>query len=216
MIFYVIDNLISEPVVTILSLLAFCGALVICITIHEFSHAFAASTLGDKTARRMGRLTLNPKAHLDPLGTLLIFFAGFGWGKPTPVNPYNVHRGPRIGMTVIALAGPASNLFLALVCTVLLKLLIPDVTLIKVFTYHLIHWNLVLAVFNMMPLAPLDGFKFLIGVVPVNLTDHIQNTERFGPFILLAIVFSDSILGTAILSRTISPVVTFLERTLLS
>ncbi len=146
------------------ALIAVAMILLVSLPFHEFSHALAAYRLGDSTAKYMGRLTLNPLAHLDPFGALLIVLAGFGWAKPTPYNPYNL-RGGKTGEVIVALAGPLSNLVLAAVAALPLRYIsatgmtVPDILTNVLSTFVLL--NVILAVFNFIPIPPLDGSKIL-------------------------------------------------------
>ncbi len=213
MLFRILDQLSSDPVGAIINLTSFAVALIVGITVHEFSHALAATRLGDYTAQRLGRLTLNPRAHLDPLGTILIFVAGFGWGKPTPVTPQNLSIGPRAGMSIVSLAGPISNVIVAIIVALPVRFGMESIFLsgyLGAFVIALVTWNLVLAVFNFIPVAPLDGFKIVLGILPRNLADSFAQTERYGPVILLVLIMSGFIPylgGFNIFSRIISPIV---------
>ena len=153
-------------------------ALIIAITIHEFAHAWAADRLGDPTPRLMGRLTLNPLAHLDPIGTIMLLIVRFGWGKPVQFDPYNL-RHPRRDSAIISVAGPVSNLLLALTCSILLNVLMSfsassfNYSFIQLFMYFIISllqpliiYNVILAIFNLVPIHPLDGFKIVGGILP--------------------------------------------------
>lgn len=137
-------------------------ALTLAITVHEFAHAWMGWRLGDPTAKYAGRLTLNPLAHLDPLGTLLLLLAGFGWGKPVPYNPHNLKH-PRRDSLLIALAGPISNFLLALFFSIIFKhfYLGEEGSWFFILFYFLIYVNLVLMVFNLLPIPPLDGSQIL-------------------------------------------------------
>lgn len=210
MIFRLLDQFQIDPVNALINLAAFALALVVGITVHEFSHAFAAAKLGDFTARQQGRLTLNPLAHLDPVGTLLIFVAGFGWGRPTPVSPWNLRIGQRAGMAVVAIAGPISNLILASVAALPFKIgtLSPrSGTIDAEIIQAIVLWNLVLAVFNLLPIAPLDGFKVALGILPRSIAEPLARTERYGVIILLMIILADTFLGVGILSRILFPII---------
>jgi Zn-dependent protease len=166
------------------------------LSFHEFSHAWAANRLGDDTAARGGRLTLNPLRHLDPVGTILLFMAGFGWARPVPVDPRRLAR-PRQDMLRIAAAGPLSNLVLAVVSGLALNLLrLPAVAshsmaeelgLMLLFSVQI---NLVLAVFNLLPVAPLDGAAVLRGLLPLRPALAVTRFERLGPVVLLVLVGS--------------------------
>lgn len=167
-----------------------CVALVLCLSIHEFAHAFAAHKLGDDTAKALGRLTLNPLAHLDPLGTLLLLVAGFGWGKPVPYNPMNLKNPARDG-SLIAFAGPLSNFILALFFTLLLHILNLG-SVLNAFFYIVIVYNLVLGFFNLIPIYPLDGFNIVSGLLPFNLRYQWLQLASYGSLILLVLVITRS------------------------
>jgi Zn-dependent protease len=186
--------------------------MIIGITVHEFSHALLAHQLGDKTSQALGRLSLNPLAHLDPIGTLMLLIAGFGWGKPVPVNPYSLRYGAKAGMMIVSLAGPLSNLVTAFVFALPLRLdMVQESTLggqgVNIFTllYFIVNINLILCVFNLLPLAPLDGFKVAVGILPRNMAAAYAQTERYGMMILLGILFLDYLLPVHILSGILSP-----------
>ncbi len=182
--------------------------LLIAFTIHELSHAVTADYLGDSTARRLGRVTLNPLAHLDPVGTLMLLLAGFGWAKPVPVNPYNLRGNPRTGMAVVAAAGPLSNLMMASLAIVPLRFgwlgalpfntgrVLPSLDFLL---FEFIWINLVLAFFNLIPIVPLDGSKILLGLLPANLAYSLRPLEQYGPILLLVVVFLLPQLGVDVL-----------------
>ncbi len=218
MLFHELDRLLNDPIAALINIGAFAIALIVGISVHEFSHAWSANQLGDHTARSQGRLTLNPLRHLDPVGTLLIVFAGFGWGRPTPVNPAYLRIGPKAGMALVAIAGPVSNIIIAALAALPVRMGTLslsgggiDVLIIQA----LILWNLVLAVFNLLPIAPLDGFKVMLGILPRALAEPFARTERFGIVILLVLVLADTFLGTGILSRILFPAILGLSRLLL-
>jgi len=158
--------------------LFFLVAIVVAITIHEYSHAWAANKLGDPTARLEGRLTLNPAVHMDPFGTLLILFVGFGWGRPVPVNPAQLEGG-RKGMAKVALAGPVSNFILATVLGLMVRfgLVSPDM-LISDMVNILIYLNFALGVFNLLPFGPLDGYKIAMGFLPPRFTYQLAKINQ--------------------------------------
>ncbi len=173
-------------------------AIIIGLTFHEYAHGRAAYYLGDKTAYYAGRLTLNPLPHLDPVGFLMLMFFHFGWAKPVPVNPNQFTRVSRkTGMLLVALAGPVMNFFIAAASMVLLRLLSPvlygefGATLIQLII-PLITVNLVLAIFNLIPIPPLDGSKVLAGILPNSVYPVMQSIERYGALILLIFVLSDA------------------------
>ncbi len=166
------------------------------ITIHEAAHAWSAYMLGDDTAYREGRVTLNPISHLDVLGTVMLFMVGFGWGKPTPVMISNL-RGARLGAVAVAFAGPLSNLLVVLVCAALylfpqfqegyLQLVIAGVAFV----------NALLFVFNLIPIPPLDGSKILFPFLPRALDGFVAFMNQYGPFILLSLVLLTWLPGVA-------------------
>ena len=188
------------------------------LTIHEYAHALVAHRLGDDTAKNQGRLSLNPLVHLDLLGTLLLFIVHFGWAKPVPVDPRNF-KNPKKDMLLVALAGPVSNILTAIVAAVVLKAIfenfasagIPPGSGIDVVAQMLvwfIYIGIVLAVFNMIPVPPLDGSRVLYGLLPDSLAYRYARFETYGIFILFAIfIFGGSFLGYFI--RV--PVVIFIE-----
>jgi Zn-dependent protease len=164
--------------------------LLVALPFHEFSHALAAFRLGDPTAKYMGRLTLNPLAHLDPLGSLLILFAGFGWAKPTPYNPFNL-QGGRSGEAIVGFAGPASNLVLATAAALPLRyiaatnLAVPSEVIEVLFLFLQI--NVILMIFNLVPIPPLDGSKVLFAFLDPQTERQIRPVlEQFGFLILIA------------------------------
>lgn len=167
--------------------------ILIALTFHEFSHAVVADYLGDPTPRLMNRLTLNPLAHLDPIGTLLLFIAHFGWAKPVPVNPYYFRR-PIRDMGIVAIAGPLSNLLQAILFGLLVRLLmISGETggsvryFALAFSILAIQINLVLCFFNLLPLFPLDGSRILGWILPPSSYNTIAWLERYGPSILIMV-----------------------------
>lgn len=190
-------------------------ALMVAITIHEFAHAYAADRLGDPTPRVQGRLTLNPLAHLDPLGTLMLLIARFGWGKPVQFDPFNL-RHPRRDAAIISLAGPVSNILLATLLSVILRFALStdDAMLAYVLIQPVIILNVFLAVFNLVPIHPLDGFKIVEGILPPEYARQWHELEPYGMIFLLFMVFP-VFGGTAPVSRLISPVISFLLSLLL-
>ncbi|MBI4228396.1 MAG: site-2 protease family protein, partial [Deltaproteobacteria bacterium] len=167
------------------------------LTIHEYCHGFVANYLGDDTALRQGRLTLNPIAHLDVVGTILMFLVGFGWAKPVPVNPHNF-KNPKKGMLLVALAGPLSNLLTAILAAQVLRYLIPSVigsdqavsgiysTLLVVIVLTVIY-GVGLAIFNILPIPPLDGSRVLYGLLPERQAYAYSRFEPYGIMILFAL-----------------------------
>lgn len=176
-------------------LLALPGIL-IGLTFHEFAHAWMANRLGDPTAKMMGRLTLNPLKHLNLIGTLAIIFFRFGWAKPVPINPDNF-MDRRKGMILVSVAGPASNLILAIAFAVisrLLSLIPPDpyaiMSYIMAILVFAVFYNLILAFFNIIPIPPLDGSQILFSLLPLRYTNALLWLHRYGFIILLVLIFT--------------------------
>lgn len=178
-------------------------ALIVAIAVHEFSHAFLADRLGDPTPRLQGRLTLNPLVHLDPIGTLMLFFIGFGWGKPVQFDPYNL-RNPQRDAALISFAGPASNIIVAALFAILVRVF-PESAFL---TLPLIRLNVFLAVFNLIPVHPLDGGKVLIGLLEAKTAQRTDAfLSRYGLIILIFLIlpiFSGAPLVLTILSPLIN------------
>jgi Zn-dependent protease len=172
--------------------------LVLAFTFHEFSHAAVATLLGDTTAKASGRLTLNPLVHLDPLGTITLLFAGFGWAKPVPVNPYAVNRKTKAGMMLVSLAGPISNLLLGALAAIPLRfgwiplVYSPNGAILPTFGEFLVEFlfiNLTLFLFNLIPLAPLDGEKVVSFFLPDHWVEALEKIRPYSPLILLFLIF---------------------------
>ncbi|MFA5126683.1 MAG: site-2 protease family protein [Patescibacteria group bacterium] len=181
-------------------------AVVYALTVHEFSHAWAAYSLGDPTARYQGRLTLNPLAHLEFFGTLMLLLAGFGWGKPVPVNVYNL-RWRKWGETAVSLAGPVANFVSVIFFIIIYNILYPFLpanNLLSLFLLSLILINLVLGVFNLIPLPPLDGSKVLFAVLSDRYADFKHRLAVNGPWILLALILLDNFAGINIFGHIFS------------
>jgi len=196
--------------------------LLFALTLHEFAHGFIAYRLGDPTARDAGRLTLNPLKHLDPLGTIAFFFIKFGWAKPVPVNP-SYFQNPKKDMLWVALAGPLTNLALAVISAILTKgiwllaTILPYSSATEAILVPLnsmliasVWINLVLCIFNFLPIPPLDGSRILMGLLPNNLALSYMRIERFGFIIIIVLAFS------GVLSKVIVPVISFANSLLLS
>jgi len=200
-------------------------AFVVAITIHEFMHAWTAWRLGDDTAARLGRITLNPIAHFDPIGFLglaLIAFGfwGFGWGKPVPVNVNRLHRGrfgQKASMALVAGAGPLSNVVQAAVVALPLRLTGRSVSEFGdagIYLWAFIQVNILLAAFNMIPVPPLDGHKILTGILPNFWYPVLAPLERYGFMLLFLLIFIGGAAGASIVSGMISPVATVLNQVL--
>lgn len=160
---------------------------VVGITLHEAAHAYSAYKLGDDTAYRQGRVTLNPLSHLDVLGTLMILMAGFGWGKPTPIMPSKL-RGGVLGPVAVALAGPVSNLLIVIVCAVLVRFQTFQDGYLLIVVVGMAFINALLFVFNLIPIPPLDGSKIIFPFLPRSLDGFVNFMNQYGPFILLGLV----------------------------
>lgn len=187
-------------------------ALVLGITVHEFSHAMMATWLGDPGPGRAGRLSLSPAAHLDVMGSLMFLVGGFGWGKPVMVNPYAFRANPRVGHALVAAAGPVSNVILAIFFAIPTRLVL--------FAYQsgtfplasdrfvliglqllagIVFYNLILAFFNLIPVFPLDGFNILQGILPSELAEQFEVTRQYGFMILLLLLFAGGSILNSIL-----------------
>ncbi len=202
-----IELLFSNPVAFFRLLILLIPGFLVGVTVHEFAHGWVADRLGDPTARLQGRLTLNPLPHIDPLGAIAIFLAGFGWAKPVPVNAFNL-RHPVRDMAWVAAAGPVSN-FLAAFLALLILQFMPHLVLqpflqdplegVFVAIYKI---NLMLGVFNLIPLPPLDGGHFLPYFLPRGSRWTVLNQiEQIGPFILILLVIS------GVISRVMNPLI---------
>ncbi len=190
--------------------------LVITFTIHEFAHAWMATQLGDETPRLNGRLTLNPLAHLDPMGSLLLLVVGFGWAKPVPINPYALTRRTPAGVMWVSLAGPLSNLLMAILAAVPFRMglispyagladtraILP--TIPQIFD-EFIFINLLLCLFNLIPLAPLDGEKIIDYFLPPSLAKVFEDIRPYGPVILIVVVLLGPMFGVDIIGKIIYP-----------
>lgn len=168
--------------------------MVVAFSVHELAHAVVADRLGDPTPRRMGRLTLNPAAHLHPIGSLMLLLVGFGWARPVLVNPLNLRGERHASMALVAAAGPLSNVVLALLGVIPLRLALASsagpAVLLQAFLAEFIYINLALAFFNIIPIPPLDGFKILLGGLPPRKAEGLQPMEQFGFLIVITVVFA--------------------------
>jgi Zn-dependent protease len=175
------------------SFVAFLIAVIVGLTFHEFSHAAVAALQGDQTARSQGRLTLNPVAHLDPLGSIALLIAGLGWARPVPITPSHL-RNRRFGAVLVGLAGPAANFVLALASAIVLRVVAPtagttfDVNFSVILLGNLILWNVVLGVFNLLPIPPLDGSTLLSVLLPPSRQNIVAFLNQYGIFLLLGLL----------------------------
>jgi Zn-dependent protease len=187
-------------------------ALVVAVTIHEFAHAWTADKLGDPTPRIQGRVTLDPGAHLDPLGTLFMVLTRFGWGRPVEFDPYNL-REPLRDTALIALAGPISNLTLASVLALGIQIgVLPG--LLGAIAEIAISLNVVLAIFNLVPVYPLDGSKIILAILPKSTAfEYEEFMRKYGTALLLIVLVPWS--GQSIVSQFISPLIDLVLRLLL-
>lgn len=216
--------LFDDPFAFLALGLAVIISLVAGITIHECSHAVSARALGDDTAAMMGRITLNPRSHLDPVGSLLLLIAGFGWGKPVPVNPDHI-RGGRLGMAFVAAAGPLSNMVLAALLGVLFQIgilesgsftrsslqsLDPAAWIVFIASYCVL-LNLVLAAFNLLPIHPLDGGNILAGIMPRSMLPLVQTLQTFGPIVLVIVVMLSLATDISVLSFLFGPIMSLAD-----
>lgn len=180
------------------------GSLIISISVHEFAHGWAADKLGDPTPRMQGRLTLDPRAHLDPIGTLAILLTWFGWGRPVIFDPYNL-KDPRRDAALIGLAGPVSNFILAILLAIILRLF-PYSLIISSVLSLVIRLNVILGIFNLVPIHPLDGGKILIGFLPKDLAyEWNAILSQYGMIILLFLIFPFA--GAPPISFILSPII---------
>jgi len=184
-------------------------ALLVAITVHEFAHAYSAYKMGDPTAKLAGRMTLNPLPHLDLLGTLLLFFVGFGWGKPVPVD-YRNFRNPRLGAVVTAVSGPLANLIVAAIFYIPLKHWLFGTPLAGLFA-AIVQLNIILLIFNLIPLAPLDGSHFVTSILSRFNPHMAYQFVRYSPIVLFSIILLEHVLNFPLLIKLII----FLEEYLL-
>jgi Zn-dependent protease len=189
--------------------------LIIAFTVHEFSHAFVANAYGDDTPRMNGRLTLNPIAHLDIMGSILLLIAGFGWAKPVPINPYVLKQRSRSAVMWVSLAGPLSNLLMAFLAAMPLRFgLVPYSTTQSGFFptpfYFLLEFiiiNLSLMVFNLLPVSPLDGEKVLEFLLPTSALETFNRIRPYGPIILMVAVFALPYIGIDLIGMIMTPII---------
>ena len=208
-----INYLFSNPLLFIITLFS----LLVAITIHEFSHAWAADYLGDPTPRLQGRLKLNPLVHIDTMGMFFLLLLGFGWGKPVEFDPYNL-KDPRKDAAFISIAGPSSNFILAIVLALLLKLFIILqlnflIIIGSLIFAPVIRMNIMLGIFNLLPIHPMDGFKIVEGILPVEKAREWKGLQRYGMIFLILLIFP--IAGSSMLNGILQPIIEFISNLLI-
>lgn len=226
MLLFDLPLLLSDPGVFFILMGLTSVSLLSAITVHEFSHALIAYRLGDTTAARLGRLSLNPLVHLDIVGTLMLLLVGFGWGKPVPVSPYGF-RNIKRDMALVSFAGPCSNILLAGLLALPIRLGLTSGGSPFALGHSpglwgwlgdllgfLIFYNIILAVFNLLPIPPLDGFKVALGLLPLGIANSLARVERFGPGILMLIIGFGYFTGYSILWAVLGPVMDWVSRLL--
>jgi len=194
--------------------------ILLALTFHEYMHGWTAYKMGDPTAKMAGRLTMNPIAHLDPIGTLMLFLVHFGWARPVPVDP-RYFRNPKRDMLIVAAAGPLANMLIALLSGLLARLFqggyfsfLPLSVLQPLYVMVILSLqiNLGLAIFNLLPIPPLDGSKILMGLVPPRYEAQFNWLERYGSFILMAVIIVGMVTNFSILGAFINPFVNFFSQ----
>ena len=197
-----LNLLLKDPVAFILIAIP----LLYAIIFHELAHGWVAYRMGDSTAKSLGRLSLNPLKHLDPLGTLMLFIFGFGWAKPVPVN-FSMLHDRRLGMILVSAAGIITNMLLAFLALFFLRLLSPaPSSMPAVLLYYFAQINIILAAFNMIPLPPLDGSKILMGLASPKIQTLLFRSERYGFIIIIALLYFG----------VLNPVIDFFQRMILA
>ncbi|MSQ23020.1 MAG: site-2 protease family protein [Chloroflexi bacterium] len=187
------------------TILLLTAAFIIAVACHEANHAFVATALGDDTPRRAGRLSLNPLRHIDVMGIVFFVLMGVGWGS-TPVNPWKLRPNPQIGSALVAAAGPLTNLVLALLFAAPIRAGMEMPPLLHQFLLAATSLNLLLFVFNLLPIPPLDGFTVLLGVLPPKPAAALRQLERVGPGLIMVLFFASSFLGINVLGVFLGPV----------
>jgi len=191
------------------SILLSAPAILFCLTIHEYAHGLVALRMGDPTAKHAGRLTLNPLKHLDLFGTISLFLFRLGWAKPVPINPL-YFRNQKQGILLTSLAGPGINFFAAIVFGIILRFLnltFSDNNFLAIILFMFFYFNLILAIFNLIPIPPLDGSKILYYLLPPTMAHQYAQLERYGIFILLAVIVLGQVTGISIFGSIITPIV---------
>jgi Zn-dependent protease len=189
--------------------------LAICFTVHEFAHAWTADMFGDDTPRQYGRLTLNPLAHLDPWGSIMLLIFRFGWAKPVPINPYVLGRRSPLAVMWVSLAGPFSNFLMAVLAAIPFRVMqispgfamfMENQSFLYTLLIDFLIINLSLMLFNLLPIAPLDGSKIAVAVLPESWGRVVEQTATYGPIILMAVIFLGPRVGIDLFGMVINPV----------
>ena len=196
----ILGLLFEQPIIFV----AWLVAILFALTVHEFAHALAATMQGDPTAKLMGRLTFNPMAHIDMIGFLSLLLVGFGWGKPVPVNPI-YFKNKKWCDTIVAVAGPLANFISIIIFGIILRIVISTAilspgNLLISFLFFIIMINMVLGVFNLIPLPPLDGSHILFNILPSSFNELKYKLAKNGPWLLLTLIMADRFLGIGLLS----------------
>jgi Zn-dependent protease len=183
---------------TLENLLFMLPALLVGLTLHEFAHGLVAYWLGDNTAKNQGRLSINPLRHLDLLGSLFLLIFHFGWAKPVPINPMHFRGDRQRGLLLVSLAGPVTNLLIAIITAVVWKFVEPGDNVYAGVLFRLFYINLILAVFNLIPVPPLDGSKILAGLLPAKHSHIIFSLEKYG-YIALILLSLTGVIGVVLI-----------------
>jgi Zn-dependent protease len=205
-----IQLLFTEPILFLMIAIA----IIFALSIHEYFHAWTANFLGDPTAKLQGRLTINPLAHLDPMGTLLLLIVGIGWGKPVPFNPYNL-KNQKQGELLVGLAGPASNLLMALTAGLLLRFFpFFSQSTIFPFLFYFVWINIILGIFNLLPVPPLDGYHVLFNFLPASMENIKMTLLRSGPFLIIFVILFMVFIGFPYICQPLFQLITGLPLSL--
>jgi Zn-dependent protease len=198
------------------AVIAYTIIILVCLPIHEFGHAWVATRLGDTLALREGRVTLNPLAHIDPIGALLLAVASFGWAKPVPFSPSNLRKAPSIsaGIILVSIAGITMNLLMAALFALPLRFDLAQNATVFTICFLIMRINLFLAVFNLIPIPPLDGSKILAELLPYRYRHLVDSLERYGLFVMLLLIVPLPGIGSLI-GVLVTPIVNGLSTLLL-